>query len=131
LTRLIFAWGPSVAWAGVLFLSSAVPDWPYSVAALHLPDKALHFAVYSVLGATLAHGRFHAAPGVPHAGMVALGTLYGATDEWHQAYVPGRTPSVGDWAADVAGVAVGYTIAWLVASVLLRRSRAATKETTT
>ena len=34
-----------------------------------------------------------------------LGVLYGATDEIHQMYVPGRSPDVLDWFADAAGVA--------------------------
>ena len=30
-------------------------------------------------------------------------SLYGASDEWHQAFVPGRKPSFGDWLADTIG----------------------------
>ena len=129
MTKKIIAWGPAVGWAVVLFALSALPDSPGD-AFLHLPDKVLHFSVYSVMGASLAHARFHGAPTVPHAWMVTLGALYAATDEWHQAFVPRREPSMGDWLADLAGICVGYAVAWLIATAVMRRFEAATKGTT-
>lgn len=44
---------------------------------------------------------------------LAAGLVCGAfaiTDEWHQAYVPGRVPSLDDLAADGAGIAIGVAI---------------------
>ncbi|HHB76440.1 MAG TPA: VanZ family protein, partial [Desulfobulbus sp.] len=32
--------------------------------------------------------------------------LYGVSDEWHQSFVPGRTPDILDIAADTFGAAV-------------------------
>jgi VanZ family protein len=29
-----------------------------------------------------------------------------ALDEWHQQFVPGRSASLGDWVADVAGAGI-------------------------
>ena len=34
---------------------------------------------------------------------VGVTSLYGATDEWHQSYVPGRYAEVADWVADTLG----------------------------
>ena len=129
LTRKIIAWGPAVAWAVVLFALSALPGSTRQLAP-DLPDKVLHFIVYSVMGATLAHARYHGGASLSHGWMIALGALYAATDEWHQAFVPRRTPSFGDWMADLAGVCVGYAVAWLVAALVMRRFEAATKGTT-
>jgi VanZ family protein len=118
LTRAAIAWGPAVLWAAVLFLLSAQPDPPGAGLFDWIPagDKLAHFALYAVLGALLAWGR-----GVerrpPHWAAVSAGALYGASDEWHQSFVPGRQVSAVDWAADACGVAAGY---W-VASSLLRR----------
>jgi VanZ family protein len=38
---------------------------------------------------------------------VALGVAYGASDEVHQAFVPGRSADPADWAADALGVLAG------------------------
>lgn len=37
--------------------------------------------------------------------LIALGfcSFYGATDEWHQSFVIGRTPDILDWLADTLG----------------------------
>ena len=50
----------------------------------------------------LAHDPVSAARLVAWVGVYAA---YGAVDEWLQSHV-GRTMSVGDWLADVAGVAI-------------------------
>lgn len=43
-------------------------------------------------------------------------TLYGAGDEWHQAYVPGRCPDVYDWLADVTGATLAIlAVTWYFA----------------
>jgi VanZ family protein len=55
---------------------------------------------------------------VPHLLLLALGALYGVTDEVHQGYVPGRMPDPWDWVADVVGLLIGYGIA----STLLARA---------
>jgi len=37
-------------------------------------------------------------------------SLYGASDEYHQAFVPNRNPAVSDWVADSLGALVGASI---------------------
>lgn len=46
--------------------------------------------------------------------VVVLAGLYGLTDEFHQRYVPGRTPDLRDVLADVigAGVVVVALVVW-------------------
>ena len=44
-----------------------------------------------------------------HVALIVAGALYGATDEWHQSFVPGRDASVLDWLADLCGVTLGYS----------------------
>lgn len=41
------------------------------------------------------------------ASALAVGFLFGLSDEWHQTFVPGRVFSVGDLAFDALGLALG------------------------
>ena len=74
----------------------------------------MHLVVYGILGALLARGR-RLQGHIPHAVLILAGALYGASDEWHQSFVPGRQVSALDWVADLCGVAAGY---WLAYSIL-------------
>jgi VanZ family protein len=78
-------------------------------------DKLVHLGLYSVLGAALAWGAWRTRRGI--VGLLLLGFSYGAVDEWHQGFVPGRDPSMGDLLADGAGVIVGFLfVRWLLKS---------------
>ena len=76
-----------------------------------LGDKLLHVIEYAVL-AVLCYRAFRRAPGPFAAGyavMLAILTasLYGATDEVHQAFVTFRTATWLDWLADTGGAVMG------------------------
>jgi len=111
LRREILAWGPVVVWALVLAGLSRITAVPEPLEPLTiLSDKVIHFALYSVMGAALAWARVVGRRNPPHLALVALGSLYGALDEFHQSFVPGRTPEVGDWVANTLGVLAGYVL---------------------
>ena len=100
------AWGPAAFWAAVLFLlSEAQPG----TGSLWLPvnDKVAHLGMYLVLGGTLAWGERTVSRKLPLL-LLTLGTAYGALDEWHQSFVPGRDPSGWDFLADAIGVILGF-----------------------
>jgi len=102
-------WGPTALWATVLFLLSAQSD-PRLLGRLPINDEVGHFILYTVLGMALAwagRNRTHASASV---GLIFLGVLFAASDEWHQAFVPMRASSAGDFLADMAGVIFGYFI---------------------
>jgi VanZ family protein len=73
-------------------------------------DKVVHAGLYGVLGMCLGAGRVRSIAPPPHLVLILVGALYGATDEWHQVYVRGRSPDWSDWVADVVGVVVGYLL---------------------
>ncbi|HEX9049038.1 MAG TPA: VanZ family protein [Anaeromyxobacter sp.] len=113
----------ALLWAAVLFWeSSRANPFPFLPAGLLAQDKLLHAGAYAVLGALVAAAL--RAGGAAARRAVALAVLvaavYGATDEWHQAYVPGRDADPLDWAADAAGA-----IAGAAAAVLALRGRIA------
>jgi len=115
-------WGPAALWAAALFFLSSVPDVG-EAARLPVGDKLVHVVLYAVFGVTLAWaGRSGTGRG-RHELMVVLGVLYGAGDEWHQAFVPGRSPEVADWVADSVGVLIGYgTTAMLLGRTKIRHT---------
>ena len=87
-------------------------------------DKLAHLALYGVLGALSTNAVVPPSqrPGARVLGAVILGvSMFGAMDELHQAFVPGRTPDVRDWLADTAGAAAA---SMLTAVALARREQA-------
>lgn len=111
----LIGWVASVLWMGVIFAFSAIPGG--SMPAGNYGGIG-HFSGYLVLGAlyfvALSKGR----TGWQAVALaVALASLYGVTDEFHQYFVPGRVPDPMDWAVDTAGALTGA----LVALVATRR----------
>lgn len=103
------AWGPAVLWAAVLFLLSEMSNLP-SGPDLPFLDKIGHFILYAILGAALGWWRSEAGPAAPHWALLALGWMYGAIDEWHQSFVPRRSPDLWDLGVDILGVTFGYAL---------------------
>jgi VanZ family protein len=125
--RLVTAFLPALLYAAIIFLLSARSDpFHFLPHGLTLQDKLLHAMEYAALGALLV-------PGLRKVGLtprgalllaVALASLYGATDEFHQSFVPGRDSDVLDWVADTLGAAIGAAMA-TAATRALRRPRGA------
>jgi VanZ family protein len=92
----------------VIFYLSSLQD-PLPALTARVWDKSLHLVEYGGLGALLllALRASAVAPRRAVLGAVAAASLYGATDELHQAFVPGRTCDARDWAADSVGGAAG------------------------
>jgi len=71
-------------------------------------DKAIHFIIYAILAVLLAQrisevtGRWRAA-----ALALLLTAAFGAADEWHQGFIPGRSTELADWQAASLGAALG------------------------
>jgi VanZ family protein len=104
----------AAGYAAALYVASSRPDPSAYVPEGWLShDKLLHAAAYAGLGAllggTLALTRL--ATGRAIALAAALAAAYGATDEWHQSYVPGRQADVVDLAADALGGLAGAAAA--------------------
>ena len=102
-------WAPPALWAAALVI---VTSWPNpGVPQVGQADKLVHLLLYGILGwlvgradRTLATVRRRAAL------TIAALACFAALDEWHQGFVPGRSASTADWAADVVGAAAGLTL---------------------
>ncbi len=93
------------------------------VASPHIAniDKLAHFAVYGMLATlTCRLGNGWRAAWLA----LAMTSLFGATDEVHQSFVPGRMASMADWVADTLGalLAVGLYRGWTPYRRLLEMS---------
>lgn len=86
------------------FAGAEVPNMP-----LMFGDKIVHFSVYFVLGLSILFSlvvdRSQWKDSKIIIMTILLGALYGASDEFHQAFVPGRSVELLDWLADLFGVA--------------------------
>lgn len=120
--RAVWRWLPAIVTGGTIFWFSHQPTWPDF--AVGYPDWLLHAGAYAVLGLTVWYGmggwtRHPLAPGALITAFV-LASAYGASDEWHQSFVTGRSAAVADWVADSVGAAVGLLAAQAVAFAGLR-----------
>jgi VanZ family protein len=110
----------ALLWAAVIFaVSSSSNPFPFVPRGLLSQDKLIHAVVYGVLGALVrvALGGTRLRPGVALLVALAAAAIYGASDEFHQMYVPNREASSLDLAADAIGALLGA----VVAGVALRR----------
>ena len=83
-------------------------------------DKYGHFLVYGLLATLLCRlGHGWRAAGWA----LVAASAYGASDEWHQFFVPDRSCDVFDWLADTTGaaLAVGLYTGWGFYRRLLER----------
>jgi len=102
----------ALGWAGVIFYLSHLPG--VEVPPLFFgKDKLFHAIVFGILGfftVGALNGPVHSQRISRPWLAVLLVTAYGVLDEFHQHFVPGRTPDIYDLMADAAGGLLGI---WL------------------
>ena len=120
--QLVSAWGPAAFVMALIFFVSGLSSPPTPSA---VPDVGLHAGAYAVLGASflrgLAGARWNEVTFRNVFWAVVLAVGYGVTDEWHQSFVPGRTPELRDLLADAVGSAFGTSVVWLWGIVFIKR----------
>ena len=111
--RALSLWGPVVAYMAFIFFVSAQAQPPLPP---QISDKQGHSIGYMGLAITvaraLAGGIARGASLPAAAGALAIASAYGASDEWHQSLVPGRSSDVHDWYADSVGALIGASACW-------------------
>jgi VanZ family protein len=112
--RKILLWGPAVLYMAVIFFVSHQPE--VSIPS-GLTDKQSHSLAYTLLGVLMVRGLSgglgaRVSPRTALLGIL-LTTLYGASDEFHQMFVVGRSAEMYDLYADASGGAIGALVCWL------------------
>ncbi|MCX5801706.1 MAG: VanZ family protein [Candidatus Eisenbacteria bacterium] len=103
-------WLPVLGYIALIFGVSSISDLPGPTHIRYL-DKFAHFAEYGLLGFLVGRTFRHSGPGFLRRfwfgfAIIAAVTV-GFCDEWYQSTVPGRSRSVFDFLADVAGATFG------------------------
>jgi VanZ family protein len=124
MTRALRPWIPALIWAAAIFVMSSLPGSAYPQTNLWNADKFVHIALYGLLGGLCARGLGRGSRlgwGAVLLLAALLSTLYGVSDELHQAFVPGRNSDWRDVVADALGSVIGAGVVVLVAIATRRR----------
>lgn len=111
-------WGPSIIMMVLIFTASGTSgsDLPEFGIWDLLVKKGGHILGYALLAVSYLHGLAHARS-INRRDLflaILLAGLYAATDEFHQSFTPGRTPSPIDAGIDTIGAVLGAGIwTWL------------------
>lgn len=106
--RRFLLWAPPVAYMLLIFYSSSQSD-PAPVLTRAVWDKLLHtggYALLAILFCRALRGEGLTLVATVLAAIV-LTSIYGASDEWHQAFTPMRSSDIHDWIADTTGAIAG------------------------
>jgi VanZ family protein len=100
---------PVIAYAGLIFLLSSLPQFLEEVSPFIGYDKLAHFMEYYFFGILICRWLLNKKNQFigRHAFFITLviGTCYGVSDEWHQSFIPGRVASIEDVLSDAVGIA--------------------------
>lgn len=111
--RPLYRWLAVLAWMGLIFFLSAQPDLPHTEIgwADMLISGGAHAFVFGVLALLWARAFGQRRWALPVA--FVLTALYALSDEFHQAFVPGRHPDAVDLLCDACGAVLGlWAWAW-------------------
>jgi VanZ family protein len=108
---------PAIFVMATLFMLSTLPGNDPLLNSIHLGDKIEHFIAYFVLGITfciwIPSKNWFSKPIVYGVIVIVLCTLFGASDEYHQAFVPGRSSDLYDLAVDFSASVIAVFMYFL------------------
>lgn len=122
LGRRAWLWAPPVLEMVAIFgLSSQAEVGPPAM----ISDKLAHLLAYGMLAAlilrALASAEWRRVSAWAVTSAIVAATIYGVLDEWHQSFVPGRTPELADVVADASGACLAGVALWSCG--IIKRSR--------
>src|SRR5512136_10385 len=112
--RFISFWLPVIMWMGVIFIGSSIGKVPQvgDETLDGLVHRAAHLLEFAVLGALVLRATSNGRPVSKREIVITLIVtgLYGASDEFHQRFTPGRSSEGIAVLFDVAGGALGVWV---------------------
>ena len=108
--KKLFVFTPLIIYWIILFIATSLPV--QSVPAIAISDKINHFLAYFILSVLLNLALIFQRKSIfffnnAAAAAVIIASVYGALDEIHQIFIPGRFAEVLDWLSDTAGAVLG------------------------
>ena len=105
-------WLPVLAYCGGIFALSSVPGGKAAFTLFFGADKLIHAVEFGLLASLVARALGPGTRGMLTRSEAFVGTVlfclaFGALDEVHQSYVPGRYSDFWDLAADLCGASLG------------------------
>ncbi len=113
-----------------LFIFTSIPS--SRVPNVGINDKTEHSTAFFILGCLLNLMLYYQ-DGSPflkkhfNIATIFFGFLYGALDELHQMFVPGRSCDIYDWLSDASGILIAVYVVFLLKKMDLRRSKSTTQ----
>ena len=103
---------PAIAWAGVIFILSSLPGAFFTIPTRLPVDKAFHAGIFFIFCLLLNRAFINQTRLLTLSRYRLLISFlivvaYGISDEFHQTFVPGRTPDFADALADSIGGLLG------------------------
>ena len=121
-------WGPAVAVMSLIFIASAIPGFELPKFGFWdiLVEKGGHMAGYALLAVSYLHAlnNVQAIKPIRFVAAFCLTVLYAISDEWHQGFTPGRTPSFLDVIIDGVGGLIGIALWYLIQTYVVARQKA-------
>jgi len=102
---------PFILWMLIIFVQSSFPSIELPKVEFISTDKLIHMGVFGLLTALCYVSLIHIEKenmfsSKPFLWSFIICSLYGASDEIHQYFVPNRSSEIQDWLADVAGAII-------------------------
>jgi len=90
------------------------------------PDKVAHMILYALFGfllyLTMKNSPYPSFSAHAMLFAIAIGVIYGISDEFHQSFVPGRSANIPDLVADGLGVTLAQTFIFIKGKLCIKRN---------
>ena len=114
--RILRFWFPLILWMLVIFSFSSFPTAKTSHVYWQdfVVKKLAHITEYAIFTVLLYRALINSSMGKKKAAILSilLAVLYGASDEFHQSFTPGREPRVRDVLFDAFGSILSVYYIW-------------------